>query len=470
MSKSLLSVMTIGARSFAGEDRFDVINPATGQAFDSAPECSELQLEEAAQAALTAFPIWRRSEMGRRNALADCALSLKRHAEELAILITKEQGKPLAEARSEVAYAASLFEQYAETPIPRTVLGADGPSRTLLVQRPIGVVGLITPWNFPIGTIAVKLAPALLMGNTVVLKPSPHAPLAALHMAKILRRHLPAGALNAISGGDRLGALIARHPAIRKISLTGSTETGKSVMRLAADEIKSLTLELGGNDPAIILPDADPNAIAKPLLDAAWRNAGQVCSAIKRIYAHEKMIGPLVEALITAARGFRLGDGLQPGTTMGPLTNAEQLARVAGYAAATLDSGGRLVGEGRAPEGKGYFFAPRFALGLDDRHPLVAEEQFGPILPILPFRFIEDAIVRANDSPFGLSASVWTSNSNLGYEVAAQLDCGRVGVNGHRRGDVLAPFGGVKRSGIGRELGEWGLLGMSESQVINVFG
>lgn len=462
--------MTIGARSSTGETRFDVVNPATGLAFDSAPICSEIQLEEAVQAALQAFPKWRRSEMARRNALMDCAQAIKRHLEELATLITTEQGKPISEARSEVAYAAGLFEQHASMPIPRTVLGADGPSRTLLVQRPIGVVGLITPWNFPVGTAAVKLAPALLMGNTVVLKPSPLAPLACLQMAKILRRYLPAGTLNAVSGGPELGALIASHPSIPKVSLTGSTGTGKAVMRLAAEELKCLTLELGGNDPAIILPDADPRQVAPCILDAAWRNAGQVCSAIKRVYVHESIAAPLVAALVEKAQAHRLGDGLLSSTTMGPLTTADQLDRMQRFAQAALDSGGAVSPACSPTPDAGYFFAPCIATGLGDAHPLVADEQFGPILPILTYRYIEDAIARSNDSTFGLSASVWTSNPNLGYEVAAQLECGRVGVNGHRRGDVHAPFGGVKRSGIGRELGEWGLLAMSESQVINVFG
>lgn len=469
MPELLSTSMTIGARSLPGENRYDVLNPATGKAFASAPICSEIQLEAAAQTALDAFTLWQANETNRRNALTRCCQALRRNAEELAVLITKEQGKPLPQSRSEVAYAANQFEQCAKISLRRTLLSARCQSQTLLLQKPFGVVGLITPWNFPIGTAAVKLAPALRMGNSVILKPSPHAPLSVLRMGQILCGCLPSGVLNTISGGDELGALMAAHPQIRKLSVTGSVATGRSVMREAATNVKSLTLELGGNDPAIVMPDAQPHAIAKPILDAAFRNAGQVCSAIKRVYVHESLFPQLLESLRSAARAYCLGNGMLPQTTMGPLTTLKQLRRLRELASEARRVGGVLHSDAPSQEGDGFFFPPTLVTGIDDDHPLVAEEQFGPLLPVLPYEHVDDVIKRANDSPYGLSASVWTSNSERGYEIASQLECGRVGINGHRRGDVPAPFGGVKQSGIGRELGIWGLLEMSESQVVNFF-
>lgn len=469
MAKSLLSMATIGGKPCLGENRFDVIDPATGEAFSSSPLCGQAELEDAISSAKKAQKSWAASERNRRLALQSCANSIIHNKKELARLITQEQGKPLAEAQTEVAYAAKVFSEYAELEIPSRVLASEGNSRTLLLNRPYGIVGLITPWNFPIGTIAVKLAPALLAGNAVILKPSPHAPLSPLLLGKSLNRVLPSGILNTLSGFNDLGQEIARHPDIRKLSVTGSTQTGKAVLAEAAAEVKSVTLELGGNDPAIVLPDVQPAKIAKELLDSAWRNSGQVCSAIKRIYVHESVYEPLSEALSEEMARFKVGNGFEEDVRIGPLTTKQAKRHAEELVASAYRSGAAILSYPNDCGSAGYFISPKLVKQISHDHALVSEEQFSPVLPIVPYKTIEQAIEWSNDSNYGLSASVWTSNPQIGYDVAAQLECGRVGVNGHRRASVPAPFGGFKQSGNGRELGIWGLSDMCELQVLNVF-
>lgn len=470
MAKDLLSTATIGGRSVPSTDTFDVFDPATSQPFASAPLCSKDQLDEAILVAEKAQVSWANSEIARRNALVNCAERMREASEQLATLITREQGKPIEEARSEVAYSITQFEQYAAMQIPSTVLSRDNRARTLLLQRPFGVVGLITPWNFPVGTASVKIAPALLAGNTVILKPSPVAPLAALFLGNILKQVLPPGVFNTLSGGPQLGIAMTEHPRIRKLSLTGSTETGKRLLASAAKEVKSVTLELGGNDPAIVLPDAPVDTVVSRVLDAAWRNTGQVCSAIKRVYVHDSIFDSFLKSLLSQVNQYTIGPGIVPGHRLGPLTLPNQPERLEYLVQLVNDSGGKIHRLDTTLPSSGHFFAPCIATEITHEHSLVQSEQFGPILPILRYSSIEQAIECANDSPFGLSASVWTANPNIGYEIGAQLECGRVGVNGHKRADSPAPFGGFKHSGIGRELGVWGLLEMTQSQVVNFFG
>lgn len=469
MAKSLLSMATIGGKPCLGENRFDVIDPATGEPFASSPLCGQAELEDAIESSKRAQPAWAASERKRRLALQSCANTITHNQKQLARLITQEQGKPLKEAQSEVAYAATVFKEYAEMEIPSRVLSCGEDHRTLLLNRAYGIVGLITPWNFPIGTIAVKLAPALLAGNAVILKPSPHAPLSPLLFGKALNRALPSGILNTLSGFNDLGQLIARHPDIRKLSVTGSSETGKAVLAEAASEVKSVTLELGGNDPAIVLPDADPTSIASQILASAWRNSGQVCSAIKRVYVHESIYEPFTEALSEEMAHFKVGNGFDEDTRIGPLTTKQCKRHSEDLVSAAYKSGAAILSYPQSHNSNGYFTSPKLIKQISNEHPLVQEEQFSPALPIVAYKNIEQAIEWSNDSNFGLSASIWTSNSQIGYDLAAQLECGRIGVNGHRRSSVSAPFGGFKQSGNGRELGIWGLEDMSELQVLNIF-
>ncbi len=465
----MLSMATIGGRTQDTEERFEVVNPATGEPLTTAPLCGAPELTAAVTFAKRIQPQWALSERNRRATLLACAHTITRRKEELAQLITLEQGKPIAEARSEVEYAVEVFTSYSKMEVPSKDLSNGDHNRTLLLNRPYGIVGLMTPWNFPIGTVAVKLAPALLAGNAVILKPSPIAPLSPLLLGRSLKEILPHGVLNTLSGDKSLGEQITRHPDIRKLSVTGSIPTGRAILTDAAAELKSVTLELGGNDPAIVLPDSDPEKIAKDLLDSAWRNAGQVCSAIKRVYVHESLYKKLTAALSLEMRKYKVGNGLDKGVRIGPLTTKYSLERLTELLDSARESGAKVASNPHSLEGSGYFMSPAIVSDIASDHPLVLEEQFGPILPIVPYKTVDEAIEWSNSTIYGLSASVWTSCPSVGYDVASKLECGRVGVNGHRRGKASAPFGGFKHSGLGRELGTWGLAEMCESQVVNIF-
>lgn len=444
-------------------------NPSTGVAFAQVRLGSEAELHQSIESAKKALPNWQRDLETRRRLLELCANDIGSNSEELAALIVGEQGKPIAEAREEVSYARSLFHEYATMELPDRLLGKTDHSQAFLRYQPIGIVGLLTPWNFPIATAAVKLAPALLMGNAVVFKPSERAPSAPMKLAMILAKRLPKGILSAFAGKDELGDAMACHPDIGKISVTGSIETGRRAMASASSNLKRLTLELGGNDPAIVLPDADPETVAKSIVSSAFRNAGQVCNSIKRLYVHRSIEDELCHRLRQEIENLKVGCGMDPSTDIGPLTLLSSLSRLDRLVKDALQNGGKLHCGGKRINRPGFFFEPTLISNLTNGMPLVDEEQFGPILPIISYSNYDHAIEMANRSPYGLSASVWTSNTNLGIEISHRLKCGRVGVNGHKRGDISAPFGGFKQSGIGRELGEWGLCGMAEMQVVNVF-
>ncbi len=445
------------------------INPATGKVAARLPQSSLIDLENAITRAKSAFPHWSFDWQARSTLLSLCSKEILNQDTALAKLIVLEQGKPLSQALDEVRYAANQFQQYADTGPLNKEIGESDKNRVWLRQKPIGVAGLITPWNFPVGTPSVKLAPALTMGNTVVLKPSPVASLAPIKLVEILNGILPAGVLNIVVGGNELGEAMARHPEIQKLSLTGSTKTGCKAMSAAGSSLKRLTLELGGNDPAIILPDANPAQVAGPILQAAFRNSGQVCSAIKRLYIPSELKDAVFDALLYSISQYKMGDGLDPEANFGPLTHLDALTRIERLVEDASTNGGKILCGGKRSPRSGYYYPPTLVSNVDNGVALVDEEQFGPALPLITYSNVEEAIQKANDSPFGLSASVWTSNSEYGLKVANRLEAGRVGVNGHTRPDISAPFGGFKRSGIGRELGEWGLSAMGEMQVISLF-
>ena len=467
-TETVSHVMTINGAPAAAEATFGVINPATGDVFDQAPECTREQLDAAMQAAATAFRTWRLDEAVRRALLGACAEAINAHADELARVLTQEQGKPLAKAAAEIAGAAKWFTYTARLEIPVEVALDNDRVRVEVRRRPYGVVAAITPWNYPVSLAVWKIAPALLAGNTIVLKPSPFTPLATLRLGEILRDVLPSGVLNVVSGGDALGAWMTSHPAVRKISFTGSVATGKLVAAAAAPDLKRITLELGGNDPAIVLPDVDVARTAKRLFWGAFENCGQVCSAIKRVYVPESLYESMVAQLADMARGVKVGNGLDEDSQLGPINNRPQFERVqelvedARQAGARLVTGGQCLGEG------GYFYAPTIVADLQDGVRLVDEEQFGPVLPVVPYTELDDAIERANATHFGLSGSVWSSDTARAEEVARRLECGTAWVNQHLNVLPHAPFGGAKWSGIGVENGPWGLLGFTEIQTVNV--
>lgn len=460
--------MTIDGKSATADASFSVINPATGQPFAEAPECSREQLDHAMASADAAYKSWRRDEAKRRQVLVACADAIQARAGEIAPILTREQGKPLAKAMEELIGCAVWFRVTAGLEIPVEVVRDDPQGRIEVRRRPLGVVGAITPWNFPVLLAVWKIAPALLAGNTVVLKPSPFTPLATLKLGEVLRDVVPAGVVNVVSGGDALGGWITSHPAVRKISFTGSVATGKKVAAAAAPDLKRVTLELGGNDAAIVLDDADPKSVVPKLFWGAFSNSGQICSAIKRVYVPESLYEPIAQGLAEIARGVKVGDGMEAGVELGPINNRPQFERVRELVEDAKARGGKILAGGAPKPGEGYFFEPTIVGGLSDGVRLVDEEQFGPALPILRYRDLDDAVERANATHFGLSGSVWSADPERAAAVAGELECGTAWVNQHLAITPNTPFGGAKWSGIGVENGPWGLLGFTEIQVVNV--
>ena len=460
--------MTVGGELLSGPESFEVADPATGKPFASAPAARREDLDRALEAAASAFPRWRGDEDARRKALRACAARLRDALAELAPLLTREQGKPLARAREEILGCIAWFEYAAAQEIPVEVLRDDAQGRIELRHLPLGVVAAITPWNYPLLLAVWKVAPALRAGNTVVLKPSPFTPLATLRMGELLREVLPPGVLNVVSGGDELGAWMTSHPLPRKIAFTGSVATGIRVATAAAADLKRVTLELGGNDAAIVLPDVEPRRVAGELFWGAFANSGQVCSAIKRLFVHESRYEETVEALADLARGVRVGPGLDPEVELGPVNNRPQLERVEALVEEARAAGARIACGGRRREGEGWFYEPTVVAEATEGMRLVDEEQFGPALPVLRYRDPEEALARANGTPYGLSGSVWSADPDRAAALAAGLECGTVWVNQHLVILPFTPFGGHKHSGLGVENGLPGLLGFTESQTFHL--
>jgi acyl-CoA reductase-like NAD-dependent aldehyde dehydrogenase len=453
-------VMTVGGDTIPTGASFGVKNPATGEVFAQAPECSKEQLDAAFDAAAKAARDWKSDEAARRAALLKVADVLLASTAELAPILTSDAG-------IEVFAAAIWCQYFANLETPPQVIQDDAEAFVEVARRPLGVVAAITPWNFPLTLAFWKIAPALLAGNTMVLKPSPFTPLSTLKVGELLRDALPPGVLNVVSGGDDLGAWMTGHPTPRKISFTGSIETGKKVAASAAPDLKRVTLELGGNDPAIVLDDADPATVAKAIFAGAFNNNGQVCSAIKRVYVPEALYDDVVEGLASYARAIKVGDGTEPDSKLGPINNEPQYERVKELVADAISQGARAVTGGKAMDGPGYFFEPTILAGLADGTRIVDEEQFGPALPVISYRDLGDAIDRANATHFGLSGSVWSADPDRASAVAAQLECGTAWVNTHLALSPQQPFGGFKWSGVGVENGPWGLAEFTEFQVVH---
>jgi acyl-CoA reductase-like NAD-dependent aldehyde dehydrogenase len=448
-----------------------ILDPATGEAVGEAPIHSLEDLEQAVADAQAAQPAWAAlGHDGRAAALLKAADAVERSAEELARLLSREQGKPLngPNARFEVGACAAWLRTAATTPLePETVVD-DGETYAELHYKPIGVVGAIGPWNWPMMITVWQIAPALRMGNAIVVKPSEYTPLSVLALVKVINEELPEGLLNAVSGGRDVGARLAEHPAIGKILFTGSTATGKAIVRSSADTVKRLTLELGGNDAGIVLPDADPTAIAQDLFWGAFINTGQTCAALKRLYVHTDIYDAVCEELTKVAAAMPMGNGLDENNVLGPLQNKAQYDVVANLVEAATGSGARiLLGGNPDTTQPGYFYPTTLVADIDNNNPLVAEEQFGPALPIIRYSSVDEAVEKANALDVGLGASVWSSNRDAAREVAARLQAGTVWINRHGVVDPRIPFGGAKQSGYGLEFGVEGLKALGVPQVIN---
>jgi acyl-CoA reductase-like NAD-dependent aldehyde dehydrogenase len=463
-----MQAMTIDGQAVAAEQAFDVVDPALGKVTAQAPDCTPEQLDRAVVAAARAQREWRADEDGRRKAMLALADAIVAAAEELTATLSRETGKPLAVAGAEPAICAAWLQYYAGLQIPRELLQDDGSARIELAQRPLGVVAAITPWNFPLGLAMWKIAPALLAGNTVVLKPSPFTPLASLLLGEISQSVLPPGVLNVVTGGDRLGADLVAHPVPRKVTFTGSVAGGKSVAVSAAADLKRVTLELGGNDAAILLPDADLASAVPALAGTAFFNTGQACALPKRIFAPGQLYDEVVEAFAAAAAAITVGPPSDPAAQLGPLSTRPQFERVKGLAEDAVRRGARVAAGGHPGPGPGFFFEPTIIADVADSAPLVAEEQFGPVLPILRYTTVDEAVERANDTTFGLCGSAWGTDVERAMAVAERLECGTTFVNTHADLLPTIPFGGTKWSGLGHENGLAGLLAFTEPQVVHL--
>lgn len=461
--------MIIGGQKIAARQSFTVTNPSTGAAVGHAPNASQADLDAAVAAAKAAFPAWSAtSDAERQGACEAVTAKLAEHAEELAQLITAEQGKPLngLGSRFEMGGAQAWAGHTAGLSLPVKVLQDDEAGRVELHRKPLGVVGSITPWNWPVMIAIWHIMPALRTGNTIVIKPSPYTPLSTLRAVELMNEVLPHGVVNAVASDDALfniGAAMAVHPDIRKIVFTGSCATGEKIMQSAAATMKRLTLEMGGNDAAIVLPDCDPKEIAEGLFWGAFINNGQTCAAMKRLYVHDSIHDAVCDALVDYARGVPMGDGLDENAALGPINNQKQFDTVSRLVADAATRGRVLLGG--AP-GEGLFYPVTIVADLPADAPLVVEEQFGPALPVLRYRDLEDAIAAANASENGLGGSVWSKDIEAAKAVASRMECGSVWINKHGAIQPNAPFGGVKRSGIGVEFGEEGLAEYTDIQTV----
>ena len=452
------------------DQTIDVVNPANEEVVGQVPSCGKEELDRAVSAARKAFQSWRKTAPEERQKVVQAiAATIKDNADELYRLLTTEQGKPHAQAQMEIYGAAGLAAAQSTLTL-EDVINQDDDTRLSRTRRvPVGVVGGIVPWNFPVMMAIQKIVPALISGCTIVLKPSPFTPLTTLRIAELIKDVVPAGTVNIITGPDELGPLITEHPDIDKITFTGSTATGKKIMEGASADLKRITLELGGNDASIVLPDADVEKVAEQLFWSSFSNAGQICVAAKRIYIHEDIYDDLSKAIAEYAKGVVVGDGSQQGTGVGPIQNKKQFDRVCELIQDAKDKGYKfLTGGDVDPSGTGYYVPITILDNPPEDARIVAEEQFGPVMPLMKFASVEEAIERANNSEYGLAGAVWTKDTDKGVEIAEQLETGTVWVNEYMHISPLAPFGGHKQSGIGAEYGIDGLKEFTYPQVITV--
>jgi len=463
--------MTIGGKSVMADSYIDIRNPAnTDEVVGEAPVGTSAHLDEAVSAARQAFEGWRySSEDERIDACQTIAKIVTDNAEELAVLLTKEQGKPLGGlgSRFEMGGCAGWAGYTASLSLPDRVLEENDEKRVVMKREPLGVVGSITPWNWPLMIAIWHIVPGIRTGNTVIIKPSPFTPLSTLRMIELMSAALPKGLINVISGGDELGADLTSHPGINKIVFTGSIATGKKVMANASKHVTPVTLELGGNDPGILLPGTDPVPFIEGLFFGSMINSGQTCGALKRLYVHENDLNLTAQALVEFSKNIPMGDGMDESSLLGPLQNDRQFNRVIELVEDAKAVGAKVLTGGAPMGGANFFYPVTFVTDISDGVRLVDEEQFGPVLPIITYKDLDEAIQLANGTHFGLDASVWGANRDETAKVAERLEAGTVYENKHAEIAPHIPFGGIKCSGFGVEFGEEGLAAYTSIKVIN---
>lgn len=466
--------MIIGGQAVDTGRYLDVLDPALEEPFARVAAAGPEQVDAAVAAARAAFPGWAARPGAERTALLHALAGvLEANMPELMELVTRETGKPLQGLNNvgsgmELGGAIAWTHVTADLALDPEVIQDNEQARVEVHRKPLGVVASITPWNWPLMIAIWHVIPALRAGNTVVLKPSEFTPVATARFVELANAILPPGVLNLVAGGGEVGAALSAHSDVNKIVFTGSTRTGKRIMEGAAASLKRVTLELGGNDAGIVLPGADVKAVAPKLFGAGFHNNGQTCACLKRLYVHESQYEELSAELARLARAARVGNGMEPGTELGPVQNRAQLAIVEALALDAREQGGRFLSGGQARAGKGYFFEPAIVMGLSNGTRLVDEEQFGPILPVISYSSVDEAIRLANDNPNGLGGSVWGADLAQAAQVASWLECGTVWINEHGAVQPDAPFGGVKQSGIGVGFGRQGLEEFTSIQTVKI--
>lgn len=451
-----------------GARHIDVINPATGAAFATCPVADQALLEEAVAAAKAAFPAWSARPLAERaGLLIRLADAMQARAGEFDRLLTQEQGKPLDQAGMEIMGAIFTLRAFAGMKLDPLVLKDDAKGKVVEIRRPLGVVAAITPWNYPVMLLMNKLGPALLAGNTVVAKPAPTTPLTSLLFGALCAEILPPGTVNIICDENDLGPALTSHPDVAKVSFTGSTATGRKVMQAAAATLKRVTLELGGNDAAIVLDDVDPVATARKIFQGAMANAGQVCVAIKRAYVPDTMYDIFCDELARLAQAAVVDDGSRQGTQIGPVQNRAQFEKLKALLADSARDG-KIAAGGTALDRQGFFIAPTIVRDVTDDAAIVRDEQFGPVLPVLKYTDLDEVVERANASDYGLGGSVWGADEERAADVAAQLQSGTIWVNQHLALNPMIAFRGAKQSGMGAELGLEGLKEYTQAAILNI--
>ena len=465
--------MLINGKSVGAKTSIEVLNPATEAVIATVPEASPAQLDEAVAAARQALPGWSGQSLEERRALIlKIADRLEENIGELAQLLSEEQGKPIdgfagLGAMFELGGSLAWIRYTASLDLPVEVIQDNDEARIEVHRKPVGVVGSITPWNYPLLITCWHIIPGLLAGCTVVAKPSEYTPLTVLKAMHLISDLLPPGVLNVVTGKGGLGAAISSHPDIDKIVFTGSTRTGKRIMEAAADNLKRLTLELGGNDAAIVLPDTNVAEAAGKIFATAMINNGQTCAALKRLYVHEDIYDEMCEALAGIAGSVKTGPASES-PDFGPIQNKMQYDRVCELAESAKADGATFLTGGEPMPGPGYFFPVTIVKDIPESSRLVQEEPFGPILPVVSFSDVEDALEKANAVSVGLGGSVWSSDVAAAQKLASRLECGTAWVNNHAMIQPDAPFGGVKQSGVGVEFGRYGLVEYTNIQTLQI--
>ena len=468
---------TVNGQLVGSDQSFESINPATGEALGRVPSCTQAQVAAAIAAARAAQPAWAaRPDAERKALMMQVAEVIKGNAPYLAEWVTREQGKPLGGVGSDQV-PGSRFELWgcevwtqvpAGLDLPVEVVFEDETRRDEVHRKPYGVVAAIAPWNWPLLIAIWQIIPSIRSGSTVVIKPSEYTTIGTLELVRLISEVLPKGVVNTVSGAGEVGSWLVSDPGIDKIMFTGSGRTGARIAEAAARNMVPTTMELGGNDAAIVLPDADPKAMAMGLFWGAFLNMGQTCACAKRLYVHESIFEQTVQALKEIAQAMPMGNGMEEGVAMGPIQNKMQYDKVVSLVESAKQAGATIVCGGQPTGGPGYFYPLTLVTGLEDGARLVDEEQFGPVLPIIKYRDVDQAIASANRLNAGLGASVWSSDIEAARRVASRIEAGTVWINQHGMIHPMVPFGGIKGSGYGVEFGVEGLKSVTRSQVISV--